>query len=128
MLNNNLFPNKKFKQKIRNYINKLPYIRNITTSLEVCYKELEVCKKEYKTCISELERHNKELKIYKVDFPPGHYHSPIVSIKELKERENEIFSIKSKDIVGINLNEEKQLKLLEELHKYYPVFDSHRLT
>jgi predicted O-methyltransferase YrrM len=51
--------------------------------------------------------------------PPGHYSSPIVDAEDIREREQEIFSIKSKTIRGIDLNEKYQLKLLKEFERYY---------
>jgi len=104
--------NTRIKTTIKHYINKLPYMRKLS-------EELEVCNKELKICLSEIETHKKELEIYKVRFPPGHYYSPIVSIKEVIEREKEIFSITTKEILGVSLNEENQLELLKELHKFY---------
>lgn len=50
---------------------------------------------------------------------PGHYSSPIVDVVEMRRREKEIFSINSKNISGIDLNEENQLTLLEEFEHYY---------
>ena len=50
---------------------------------------------------------------------PGTYSSPIVDGAEMRKREEEIFSIKSKDIPGIELNENNQLNLLKEFEGYY---------
>ncbi len=50
---------------------------------------------------------------------PGHYSSPIVDVTEIRRREKEIFSIDSKNIPGIDLNEENQLTLLKEFEHYY---------
>lgn len=51
---------------------------------------------------------------------PGSYSSPIVDAVDLRRREVEIFSIKSKYIPGVDLNEEYQLTLLKEFERYYP--------
>lgn len=75
----------------KKFINKLPYIKTLV----------------------------KELRRYKTDFPPGHYYSPIVFVEEIKKKENEIFSITSNTITGIELNEQKQFDLLNELAKIY---------
>jgi hypothetical protein len=66
-----------------------------------------------------VRRMAEEVEIYKLDYPPGHYHSPIVSVKELKELENDFFIIKSKKIPSINLYEDDQLKLLKEMQHLY---------
>ena len=53
-------------------------------------------------------------------FKPGHFYSPIVSIKDIKERETQIWSENSnKSLAGINLNSDKQIDLLKEFSKYY---------
>ena len=51
---------------------------------------------------------------------PGSYSSPIVDAVDIRSREAEIFSINSKLIPGVDLNEEYQLTLLKEFERYYP--------
>jgi len=51
--------------------------------------------------------------------PPGHFNSPIPSIEEIKLREETIFGNISREIPGIDLNEEVQLGLLDKLKNYY---------
>ena len=51
---------------------------------------------------------------------PGHYYSPIPDLNEIKGRLDEIFS--DFDIKEINLNEQKQIKLLNSLKYYYSGF------
>jgi methyltransferase family protein len=54
-------------------------------------------------------------------YPPGHYHSPIPSIEEVKAREAAIWQGETiKGIAGIDLNEQAQLRLLDQLAHYYP--------
>src|SRR5271167_2306183 len=79
------------KEQIKGFIDRLPYIRTIV----------------------------KERDLYKTDYYPGHYHSSIVAVSEIRQREEQIFSIKGKDIAGITLHEEQQLALLQELAKNY---------
>jgi predicted O-methyltransferase YrrM len=79
------------KQIIKQYVNKLPYIKRLA----------------------------KEADSYRIDNPPGHYYSPIVSIEEIKKYEDEIFTVKSNKVAGIDLNEEGQLELLKELATNY---------
>ena len=51
--------------------------------------------------------------------PPGHFYSPIPSIKEIQEDEGRIFGFKPENVPGVDLNEENQLKLLDELQRFY---------
>lgn len=59
------------------------------------------------------------LNSYKFHVPPGHYYSPLVSDEFLKKYEHRIFENRSKNIPGVDLNEEKQLALLKEFLPYY---------
>jgi len=51
--------------------------------------------------------------------PPGHYHSPIPCLDDIKAREAELFGNVPKEIAGINLNEDWQIDLFHRLSKYY---------
>ena len=55
-------------------------------------------------------------KAVKLVHPPGHYYSPIVNPKLLKERENEIWN-KNPKISGIDFNDDYHIKVLTE---YFP--------
>ncbi|MEO5998773.1 MAG: class I SAM-dependent methyltransferase [Chitinophagaceae bacterium] len=79
------------KNIIKRYINKLPYIKALI----------------------------KQANLYDLSNPPGHYYSPIISVEEIKKQENEIFAIKSNKIAGIDLNENEQVRLLNEFAKTY---------
>lgn len=53
-------------------------------------------------------------------YPAGHYHSPIISVDDIRKREVEIWNQTETDgIVGIDLQTEKQLQLLRSFRKYY---------
>jgi len=53
-------------------------------------------------------------------YAPGHFYSPVVDVKEIKKREEIIWSHrKSLSIPGIELNTEEQLKLVENFSRYY---------
>jgi len=53
-------------------------------------------------------------------FRAGHYYSTIISVDEIKEREDEIWSKELIDgVIGINLQTEDQLKLVGDLNQYY---------
>jgi hypothetical protein len=49
-----------------------------------------------------------------VRMPPGHFYSPVPSMKEIKEQEDRIFSSPDR-LVGLDLNEDAQLALLHPL-------------
>ena len=61
----------------------------------------------------------EELKEYQTWVPPGHFYSPLPCIDDIKKREDVIFGSKSKSFMGINLNEEEQISMLESLSEYY---------
>lgn len=80
----------KFKKKVINFVNRLPYIRGL---------------------------YNQTLN---TAFPNGHFYSPVISIENIKKRELEIWKNLDIDgIAGINLRTEEQLKLVKEFTKFY---------
>ena len=52
--------------------------------------------------------------------PPGHFYSPIPSLREVRRRADRIFGPPPKTLPGIDLNESGQLDLLDRLAEYYP--------
>ena len=62
----------------------------------------------------------EELAIYQVGWPPGHFYSPYPSLSEVRHREKEIWGSVSRNIPGVDLNEDAQLALLGDLARYYP--------
>ena len=78
--------------------------------------------------ISELEQMKIVIGKYKTWVPPGHYYSPIPSLEEIKEKDNEIFENIPRELLGIDLNESLQLELFYQFKKYYDEipFDSHQ--
>jgi predicted O-methyltransferase YrrM len=79
---------------LKKILNKLPYVRGL-------YKQ------------SKLYNDNAY-------FTPGHYYSTIIDVKEIKKHENQIWSgIDTENIKGVDLNTSVQLKLLEQISKYY---------
>lgn len=52
-------------------------------------------------------------------FLPGHFYSPIPSLKEVKADEEKIFGVIPRSIPGIDLREREQLELLESLCEHY---------
>ena len=57
--------------------------------------------------------------LHRLQFVPGHYHSPIISKEDLLRREDEIWKSFPRNITGLDLNEEDQLKLVNEFVSYY---------
>lgn len=61
----------------------------------------------------------EELAAYKRFVPPGHFYSPIPSLEEVAAREETLFHRVRKELPGIDLQEEKQLGLLDIFRDYY---------
>jgi predicted O-methyltransferase YrrM len=53
------------------------------------------------------------------NFLPGHYHSPIASLQDVRAEASRIFRRDRRDLPGIDLREEAQLALMEEIATYY---------
>jgi hypothetical protein len=60
--------------------------------------------------------------------PPGHFYSPLPSLDEVREREQEIFHSYPASIPGVEVRGESQLRLFEELAGFYAEmpFDSEK--
>jgi len=52
--------------------------------------------------------------------PPGHFYSPIPSLKEVRRREDRLFGPAPRTVPGIDLNESGQLDVLDRMAEYYP--------
>jgi len=74
--------------------------------------EVERLAEKLRQCRSDLER-------YRTWVPPGDVLSPVPSIAEVKAREKEIYAV-PRTMPGLELNEQGQLRLFDELTKYYP--------
>lgn len=82
------------KKIIKKVVNQLPYVRGLYIQNER-YKN-NAC------------------------FPPGHFYSTIVDVKEIKRNEDKIWEELSNDgLNDIELNTQNQIKLLEDISKYY---------
>lgn len=55
-------------------------------------------------------------------YKPGHFYSPIPDFEEVFRNKERIFNTNSKNIPGINLNEDNQLIFLEKLSNYFNGF------
>jgi len=81
---------KRCKNSLKSLMNQLPYVRT-------------------------LHKLNSNSK-----FPAGHYYSSVVSLEEMRNRQNEIWPDKRfKEIGGIDLNENEQIELFQELSIYF---------
>jgi len=60
-----------------------------------------------------------QFRVVKLRYRPGHYYSPIVSFKKIKEKANMLFTIGSNSLAGIELNESEQFELLARLSEMY---------
>jgi len=64
----------------------------------------------------------EELQVYRrahKHVPPGHFYSPMPSLDDVKRDAARLFGPPPRTIPGIELNESKQLVLLEEIKRYY---------
>ena len=52
-------------------------------------------------------------------FPPGHFYSPIPSLKELRRDDGRLFGAAPEALPGIDLNAKGQLELFDQLKQYY---------
>jgi Methyltransferase domain len=69
--------------------------------------------------VRENARLTAELTEYQRGWPPGHFYSPIPSIEEIRRREDTLFGAPAREVPGVDLNEEGQLRLLDQLAPYY---------
>lgn len=67
--------------------------------------------------LNELLNRIKVLK--KLSYLPGHFYSPVVMPEEIEYRKDKIFEISNKSLAGIDLNNEKQLQVLNNIKEYY---------
>ena len=72
------------KKQLKRFVHNLPYIRRLKSQLD----QLHV--------------------------PPGHYYSPTISVEDLISREDKIWKPSPRDILGLDLNEDEQLGLLND--------------
>ena len=70
-----------------------------------------------------LLRPSEELRRLRIEIErlrPGHYYSPIPAMDDIRARAERIFDRSLRDLPGINLNVERQLKTLETIRNFYP--------
>jgi predicted O-methyltransferase YrrM len=121
-------------QQLRLQVQQLEIYNN---QLETANKELEIRKNDLEqqlklqlqdsvNCKAELERLQLQIQQLEVEkaqmqmwVPVGHYYSPLPSIEEIRSKQEYIWGTVSKQVPGVDLNEEQQLKLLQEFQQYY---------
>jgi predicted O-methyltransferase YrrM len=76
---------------------------------------------------AELDQSNLELERYRSWVAPGHALSPIPSIEDIKQREQQIYAV-PRELPGIEMNEAGQLRLFDQLREFYAEqpFPSHK--
>jgi predicted O-methyltransferase YrrM len=93
------------RRKLKEWLNKLPYIRTLILEKERLIETIDNIKDTYQSWV-----------------PPGHYYSPIPSVKELQENKSKIYD-SSKTISAIDLNADYQVSLLNDFQKFYNDLD-----
>lgn len=86
---------------IKSAVKKLPGVRKIVSERDKLHSELVALKKNQRFV------------------PPGHFYSPIPSLDEIKRDESKIFGSVPRNIIGLELHEAAQLKLLDKFVAYY---------
>jgi hypothetical protein len=109
------------KSLFDNFIKKTPFFKEQLLQIEKLEFEVEELKVE-------LTRLKMVESVYKTWVPPGHYYSPIPSLEEIKLKEERVFQDIPKELIGINLNESRQISLFQEFIQYYKdlPFDAHK--
>jgi predicted O-methyltransferase YrrM len=74
-------------------------------------REIERLQAELEACRHELER-------YRTWAPPGHFLSPIPSVEDLNRRRQQIYAL-PREMPGLDLNEDGQLRLFDKLRGFY---------
>ncbi len=83
----------------------------VSSVLKSLVKKLPIIKE----IISELEKLRQDCGFV----PPGHFHSPVPSLEEIRRDEAKIFGNTARNFPGIEMHEPEQLKLIETFCKYY---------
>lgn len=92
---------------IKAVLKKLPILNKIISERDALRLELNALKKN--VCF----------------VPPGHFYSPIPSLEEIRRDESKIFGNVRPDILGLDLHETDQLKLLNDFIAYYKEMPFH---
>lgn len=86
------------EKSFKSRIGRIPYVKKVAGILDF-----------YKFC-----RQN----LYYPHYYPGHFYTPVISLPDIRRRQQQIFE-KKRNLRGIDLNDDKQLSLLNEFKQYY---------
>ena len=111
------------KESVRQLLNKVPYIKELHQGLESRQRRIAQCKIRIEKYRKKLEVLKKQLAeyeaIYNMEFPPGHFHSPTVSITEIDATERHPSSAGSDNISAPDLYEEEQMRFIYDAREVY---------
>ncbi len=128
------------KKQIKNIAKRLPYLQRLFRGIEnltLQISQLEREKEQLAVEVSKWKTENEQLAVevskwkteneqleaevskWKTWMPPGHYYSPIPSLDELREKEQDIFNRNIREIAAIDLNEAEQIHLFNKFKEYY---------
>ena len=79
--------------------------------------ELEAAAEDHRRRLEEQRAELEELHRRAGLYPPGHFHSPVPDLEEVRARDAEIFD-RPAELAGIDLRDDAQLALVEELGRY----------
>ena len=79
--------------------------------------ELKAAAKDQRRRLQELRAELEELHRRAGLYPPGHFHSPVPDLEEVRARDAEIFD-RPAELAGIDLRDDAQLALVDELGRY----------
>lgn len=82
-------------------------------------RSISELREQLQTLREQLATTQRLLESYRTWVPPGHVLSPIHSADEVRAREKELYAI-PRVMPSLDLNEESQLKLFDELRRFYP--------
>jgi predicted O-methyltransferase YrrM len=79
--------------------------------------QLEAAAEDHRRRLAELRAELEELHRRAGLYPPGHFHSPVPDLEEVRAHDAEIFD-RPAELAGIDLRDDAQLALVEELGRY----------
>lgn len=101
------------REYLRTFVKQLPFVRKYFTRKKIYIQGLLDQIDAFDQKISQSENG-----LVPILWPPGHYHSPIVSVEEIRKNEERVFHISDR-VPGVDLNETTQLTVLDELAEFY---------
>lgn len=109
------------KNPLKRFVKSLPYVRETYLAKDKLVHQREQLIHEndqLRQAVETLKRENEKFKINQF-YEPGHFHSPLPDVEDIRQREEEIFDTIPRSLPAIDLNEEGQLSLLYRLKNYY---------